>query len=181
MGSIRNTFKVATGALLATLFFAASAHACSYEKGEQAFSAFGDPRSYVLAPDGDFASGGAGWTLEDGATASSQTLSLPAGSSAVSPPLCVSKETPFLRAMALDSGVAGAKLKVEVVYEGLDATRNRTVAGDKGGDWDPTQPLGLNFGLATLGESDASVQIRFTAVGAEWQVDDVYIDPFARY
>lgn len=176
---MRNTLRVAASAFLATFFFAASAHACSYERGEQAFSAFGDPRLYVLVPDGDFASGGAGWTLEDGATAASQSLSLPAGSSAVSPPICVSKETPFLRSMALDSGVAGAKLKVEVVYEGLDATRSRVVAGDKGEDWDPTQPLGLNFGHATLDESTA--QIRFTAVGAEWQVDDVYIDPFARY
>lgn len=179
MGSIRNTFKVATGAFLATLFFAASAHACSYEKGEQAFAAFGDPRAYVLAPDGDFASGGAGWTLEGGATVTAQMLSLPAGSSALSPPICVSKETPVLRSMTRDSGVPGAQLRVEIVSQELEATRNRVVAGDKDEEWDPTHPLAQNFGL--LGGEESSIRVRITAVGAEWQVDDLYIDPFARY
>lgn len=180
MKSIRTALTIVAGALLAIAVFAASASACTYEKGEQVFSAWGDPHSYVLVPDGDFAAGGTGWTLEGGATVTDQALSLPAGSSAVSPSICASKETPFLRAMALDSGVPGAKLQVEVVYEGLETARNRVVAGDKGEDWDPTQPLGQNFGLATLG-SDSSVQIRITAVGGDWQVDDVYVDPFARY
>lgn len=180
MKSIRTALTVVAGALLAIAFFAASASACTYEKGGQAFSAWGDPRSYVLAPDGDFAAGGAGWTLEGGATVVDQSLSLPAGSSALSPSLCVSRETPFVRAMALDSGTPGAKLQVEVVYEGLEAARSRIVGGDKDEAWDPTQPLGQNFGLATLG-GDSSVELRITAVGGDWQVDDVYIDPFARY
>jgi hypothetical protein len=179
--SIRTALTIVASALLATAFFAASAHACSYAKGEQAFSQWGDPRSYVLVPDGDFASGGAGWTLEGGATVSSQSLSLQAGSSAVSPSLCVAKDTPFLRAMALDSGVAGAQLQVEIVYGELDAARSRVVAGDKGEDWDPTHLLGQSFGLATQGGADGSAQVRITAVGGDWQVDDVYIDPFARY
>lgn len=180
MKSIRTTLKVAVSALLATAFFAASAHACSYEQGETVFSSYGDPRSYVLVPGGDFTSG-AGWTLEGSATVASGTLSLPAGSSAVSPPICISKETPFLRSMARDSGVPGAKLQVEVLYEGLEAAQNRVVAGDKDEAWGPTQPLEQNFGLATLGGADSSARVRITAVGGDWEVDDVYVDPFARY
>lgn len=179
--STRTAFTVVASALLAIAFFASSANACTYEKGEQAFAAWSDPRSYVLVPDGDFASGGAGWTLEGGAAVTSQSLSLPAGGSAVSPPICVSKDTPFLRAMALDSGAAGAKLQVEIVYEGLDTTRNRVVAGDKDEAWDPTHLLGQSSGLATQSGADSYVQVRITAVGSEWQVDDVYVDPFARY
>jgi hypothetical protein len=178
---IVTTLKVALSALLATAFFAASAQACSYEKAETVFSSYGDPRAYVLVPDGDFTSGGTGWTLEGGATAVSGTLSLPAGSSAVSPSICISKETPFVRSMARDSGVTGAKLKVEVLYEGLEAAQNRVVAGDKDEAWDPTHPLADNFGLATLGGVDSSVRLRITAVGGDWEVDDVYVDPFARY
>jgi hypothetical protein len=166
---IITTLKVALSALLATAFFAASAQACSYEKAENVFSSYGDPRAYVLVPGGDFASGGAGWTLEGGATAASGALSLPAGSSAVSPSICISKETPFVRSMARDSGVAGAKLKVEVLYEGLEAAQNRVVAGDKDEAWDPTHPLADNY------------RLRITAVGGDWEVDDVYVDPFARY
>jgi hypothetical protein len=179
--SIRTALTIVASALLAVAFFAASANACTYEKGDQAFSSWGDPRFYVLAPDGDFAAGGAGWTLEGGATVTLQSLSLPAGSSAVSPPICVSKDTPFLRAMALDSGVGGAQLQVEIVYGGLGATRSRVVAGDKDEDWDPTHLLGQSSGLATQGGADSSVQVQITAVGGDWQVDDVYIDPFARY
>ena len=181
MKSMRTLLALVASALLTTAFFAGSAQACSYPKGEQVFSAWGDPRSYVLAPDGDFSAGGAGWTLEGGASAVTGSLSLPAGSSATSPSLCVSKDTPFLRSMARDSGVPGAKLQVEIIYEELDATRGRVVARDKQEDWDPTQPLGQNFGLATLGGSDSSVRVRFTAVGGDWQVDDFYVDPFARY
>lgn len=180
MKSIRTTLKVAASALLATAFFAASAHACTYEKGETIFSSYGDPRSYVLVPGGDFASG-AGWTLEGGATVASGALSLPAGSSAVSPSICISKETPFLRSMARDSGVSGSKLQVEVLYEGLDTAQNRVVAGDKDEAWDPTHPLAQNYGLATLGGTDSSVRVRITAAGGDWEVDDVYVDPFARY
>jgi len=165
---------------MAAAFFAASAHACSYAKGEQVFSAYGDPRAYVLVPDGDFAAGGAGWTLGGGASVVSGALSLPAGSSAVSPSICVSKDTPFLRSMARDTGVPGAKLQVEIVYEDLDTTRGRIVAGDKGEDWDPTQPLGQSFGPATVG-GDSSVHVQITAVGGDWLVDDFYVDPFARY
>lgn len=181
MKPIVTTLKIAVSALLATAFFAASAQACSYEKGEAVFSPYGDQRSYVLVPGGDFASGGAGWTLEGGATVASGALSLPAGSSAVSPVICVSKETPFVRSMARDSGVAGARLQVEVLYEGLETSLNRVVAGDHDEAWDPTHPLAQNFGLATLGGSDSSVRLHITAVGGEWEVDDVYVDPFARY
>lgn len=180
MKSIRTLLVLVASALTVTACFAASAHACAYAKGEQVFAAYGDPRSYVLAPDGDFAAGGAGWTLEGGAAVVSQSLSLPAGGSALSPSICVSGDTPFLRSMARDTGVPGAKLQVEIVYEELDASRGRVVAGDKQEDWDPTQPLGQNFGLATLG-GDSSVRVRFTAVGGDWQVDDFYVDPFARY
>lgn len=180
MKPIVNTLKIAVSALLISACFAASAQACSYEKSETVFSPYGDPRAYVLVPGGDFASG-AGWTLEGGATVASGALSLPAGSSAVSPSICVSKETPFLRSMARDSGVAGAKLKVELLYEGLEAAQSRVVAGDKDEAWDPTHPLAQNYGLATLGGADSSVRVRITAVGGDWEVDDVYVDPFARY
>lgn len=180
MKLIPTTLKVTVSALLITAFFAASAQACSYPAGEPVFSAYGDPRPYVLVPGGDFTSDGAGWTLEGGATIGSGTLSLPAGSSAVSPAICVSKETPSLRSMARDSGVPGANLQVEVLYEGLEAAQNRVVAGDKDEAWDPTHPLAQNFGLATLG-GDSSARVRITAVGGDWEVDDVYVDPFARY
>ncbi|HEU4599095.1 MAG TPA: hypothetical protein VFS26_05065 [Solirubrobacterales bacterium] len=168
-------------ALIYAALFAAAANACSYAKGEQVFDAWGDPRYYVLVPDGDFAAGAGEWTLDGGGAVVSQSLSLPAGSSAVSPSLCIAQETPFFRAMARDNGVAGSKLQVKILYEDLGTVRNRVVSSDHQTDWDPTQPLAQSYGLATQGGSDSSVRIQITAVGGDWKVDDFYIDPFARY
>jgi hypothetical protein len=180
MKSIRTLLALAASALVGTALFAAPASACSYPVGDQVFSDWGDPRSYVLVPGGDFVAGGAGWTLEGDAAVVAGSLSLPAGSAAVSPSLCVSKETPFFRSMARDSGVAGSRLEVEILYDELEAVRSRVVGSDRQADWDPTQPLAQSFGLATLGDADSSVRIRIAAVGGGWKIDDFYVDPFAR-
>lgn len=193
MKPMRITLKVATGALLATAFFAASANACSYPAGGNAFSAWGDPRAYVLAPDGGFEAGGTGWSLEDGAAVvagnedsflggagDSQSLSLPEGSSALSPPICVSKDTPFFRAMVANSGEAGSRLRVETIL-GDGVVRSHSVGGAHGRDgWAPTQPLSPT-GLARLLEDEATVQVRIKAIDGDWKLDDFYVDPFARY
>lgn len=188
MKPIVTTLKVAVSVLLTTAFFAASAQACSYPTGEAVFSSWGDQRAYVLAPDGDFEAGGAGWSLEGGATVvsenetsylnsatDSQSLALPEGSSATSPILCVGQETPFVRAMVRSSG-DGARLRVETIYTGLGVIRTHTVGGERL-EWGPTHPLHLGRAIAT----DESVQIRLTPVSGDWQVDDLYVDPFARY
>src|SRR5215211_3463287 len=94
-------------ALVALTAFAGSAQAaCSTAGAKQAFSQWGDQRNYVLAPDGGFEAGAQGWDL-DGAKAvagnesyylnaasDDTSLSLPAGSSAGSPPICMDIGTP---------------------------------------------------------------------------------------
>jgi len=189
MKSMVTTLKVAIGALLVTAFFATSAQACSYPAGEPVFSSWGDPRGYVLAPDGGFEAGGTGWSLADGAavvagnetsylnsTSDSQSLALPEGSSATSPTLCVGRDTPFVRAMVRSSG-EGARLRLEVIYADLGVVRTRTIGGERP-EWGPTHPLSTS---AHATSADESVQIRLTPVSGDWQVDDLYIDPFARY
>lgn len=187
MKPIVTTLKVAVSVLLTTAFFAASAQACSYPTGEAVFSPWGDPRAYVLAPDGGFEAGGAGWSLEGGAAVvsenetsylnsatDSQSLALPEGSSATSPSLCVGQETPFVRAMVRSSG-DGARLRVETIYPDLGVVRTHTV-GERP-EWGPTHPLHLGHAIA----ADESVQLRLTPVSGDWQLDDLYVDPFARY
>ncbi len=66
-------------ALLALAAFAGSAQACSYSGAEQVFKPWGDQHSYVLAPDGGFESGGAGWSLNGGAKAVNGNESYNAG------------------------------------------------------------------------------------------------------
>lgn len=185
-------------ALLAMAVFAGSAHACSYSGAEKVFSPWEDSRNYVLAPDGGFEAGGSGWQLNRGAAvvqgnesyylndaADSESLSLPAGSSAVSPPVCMSIDTPSFRLVARNSGDPSARLRVEATYTLLGLVRTKTAGTiQSGSTWAPTQSVSTVLTLSTIVGTltPSAIEIRLTPLdaGGNWQVDDVYIDPFRR-
>ena len=190
------TTMAAAVALLACT--AASAQACDYSGAEQVFRPWGDNHSYVLAPDGGFEAGGAGWSLGGGATTVAEnesfflndagdkrSLSLPSGSSAVSPPICMSLDTPIFRLLARNTGNPSAGLKVEATYKLLGLVRTKTVSTvSAGASWAPSQQMSTVLTLSTVVGTliPSAIQIRITPVGSggNWQVDDLYIDPFAR-
>jgi len=186
-------------ALIVVAAFASAAQACSYSGASQVFSGWGDNKSYVLAPDGGFEGGGAGWSLEGGAAVvdgnesfylngagDTKSLSLPAGSSAVSPPICMSLSTPSFRMMALNTGDPSSRLRVEAVYNLLGLVRTKVVSNLTAGEtWAPTQSVSTVLGLSTIVGTliPSAIEVRITPLGAggSWQVDDLYIDPFARW
>jgi hypothetical protein len=196
--SISKLLTTIAAAVAVLVCFAASAQACDYSGAEQVFKPWGDNHSYVLAPDGGFEAGGAGWSLAGGASAvagnesfflndggDSRSLSLPAGSSAVSPPVCMSLDTPIFRLMARNTGSPSAGLRVEATYKLLGLVRTKTVSTvAAGADWAPTQQMSTVLTLSTIVGTliPSAIQIRITPVGSggSWQVDDLYIDPFAR-
>jgi hypothetical protein len=158
--------------LAALALLAGPAQACEYPEGTQAFSAWNDHHSYVLAPDGDFEAGGTGWTPSGGAAAVGGSLSLPEGISALSPPICTDRATHLLRLLASNSGDPAAALEVDVVNE-VTSHPAGAVVGGEGWEASPKIPLGSPPG---------SVQVLLTAApGSAWLVDDVYVDPFARH
>jgi hypothetical protein len=179
-------------ALLGVAAFSSAAQACSYPNAEQAFSHWNDNSYYELVPGGGFEGGGAGWTFEGGAEVVSgnesqflnspddqYSLSLPYGATATSPPVCVDSSTPSFRLMAVNTGDAHSRLQVTVTYllpEGA-STRNASVRGDD--EWAPTRALRLE----SNGNNELAARISFTPKdeGGAWQVDDLYIDPFARH
>jgi hypothetical protein len=185
-------------ALLALGVFAGTAQACSYSGAEKVFNPWGDQRSYVLAPDGGFEAGGSGWQLNRGATVvegnetyylndagDSKSLSLPAGSSAVSPPVCMAIDTPSFRLVARNSGDPSAQLRVEASYKLLGLIRTKTAGTLRAGStWAPTQSVSTVLTLSTIVGTlvPSAVEIRFTPLDSSgrWQVDDLYIDPFRR-
>lgn len=200
MKSIPKLFlAVAAALLLATASAAATAQACSYTGAEQVFKPWGDSNSYVLAPDGGFEAGGAGWALSGGAktvtgnesfflndAGDSNSLSLPSGSSAVSPPVCMALDTPTFRLLARNTGSAGSSLRVEAVYPLLGLIRTKTISTVSAGpNWAPSQQMSTVLTLSTVVGTliPSAVQIRITPTGSggNWQVDDLYIDPFARH
>jgi hypothetical protein len=186
-------------ALLATVAFAGSAQACSYSGAKQAFSRWGDQSNYVLAPDGGFEAGGAGWSLSHGAkvvegnesyylnsASDSKSLSLPSASTASSPPVCMSIDTPSFRLMARNTGDPSSQLRIEAVYSLLGLVRTKVVSNvTAGSSWAPTQSVSTVLSLSTIVGTliPSAIQIRLTPLDSkgEWQVDDLYIDPFCRH
>jgi hypothetical protein len=191
----------------ATLIGAASAQAgvlatsgvnCSSPALSQPFMPWGDVASYELAPGGDFESGAAGWTLSGGSqvtagnesyfvTSSSDanSLALPAGSSATSPTMCVGIQNPDLRLFVSNTGSGWSNLQVSVNWE--DAGGNvhtTTIANVSGGTrWSPTAQIPILVNLLPLLPGNMTpVSFNFTPQGSagNWQIDDVYVDPWYR-
>jgi hypothetical protein len=185
-------------ALLALAVFAGSAQACSYSGAKPVFSPWGDQHNYVLAPDGGFEGGGSGWQLNHGAAVvegnesyylndagDSRSLSLPTGSSAISPPVCMSIDTPSFRLVARNNGDPSSQLRVEAVYKLLGLVRTKTAGVLRAGStWTPTQPISTLLTLSTVVGTliPSAIEIRLTPLDSkgQWQVDDVYVDPFRR-
>lgn len=160
-----------------------------------------DPLPYTLAPDGGFENGAAGWSLSRGARVvagsepfalsgpGSHSLSLPAGSSATSPPMCVGLVLPIVRFVST-GGVFLSQLRVEAVYTDA-AGRQRSLDLLPGAlpsrNWQPTLPMLQLAGLVstvTLNGLTTEMSFRFTPRGVfgggNWQIDDVYVDPWKR-
>jgi hypothetical protein len=160
----------------------------------QPFLRWLDVASYALAPDGGFEQSASGWTLAGGARVvsgnepwhvndpdDSLSLSLPAGSQATSPDICVTLAHPTVRFFVRHSGLLGLGLlsvDAEVHAAGADL---RVPVGvvTAGSSFTPSLPLALLANLtAPLGGDSASVRLRFTALDGGFGIDDVYIDPF---
>jgi hypothetical protein len=197
--SIRKLIAITAAALAIAIVSAGAAQACNYTGAEQVFKPWGDQDSYVLAPDGGFEAGGQGWSLAGGANVAnaneafhlhgsgdSRSLALPAGSTAVSPPVCMSLDTPSFRLVARNSGDPSSGLRVEATYALLGLVRTKTVSTVYGNStWAPSQQMSTVLSLSTIVGTviPSAIQIRITPLGSggQWQVDDVYIDPFARH
>jgi hypothetical protein len=190
---------IVAGALLVVALSATGAQACSYTGAEQVFSRWGDVHSYVLGPDGGFESDASGWSLSGGAKAvsgnetyylndagDSRSLALPDGSAAVSPPICMSIDTPILRMVARNTGDPSSRLRVEARYALLGLVRTNVVNDVRAGSsWGPSKELSVVLGLSTIVgtivPSQIEVRIRPLDDLGQWRIDDFYVDPFARH
>ena len=164
------------------------------------FAPWNDFASYAYAPNGGFESGSSGWSLTGGAkvvagnssffthgAGERYSLSLPKGSSATSPPMCISLFSSKMRFFAANAGSPSSKLKVQVIYGGgvgglLSLVTKTLALSDFGAitagpAWQPSSPIGMLSG--TLPLLTKSVQFRFVPADADgaWLVDDIYLDP----
>jgi hypothetical protein len=154
------------------------------------FAQFGDQRLYTFGTNGGLESRSTGWSLSGSKIVSgnetyyvhsrsdANSLSLPSGSSALTPPLCMGTTSTVLRYFV--SGNNSGSLRVQVVLHGLlgNVLGIVDVASIKAGTaWQPSPPLlNLDSLLGLIGVS--SIQLKYTAVGGAFRVDDVYVDPW---
>ena len=163
------------------------------------FAPWSDWANYAYAPDGGLEAGGAGWTLKGASIVSGNesffvhgssdgfSLSLPAGSTATTAPMCVGLLSGKMRFFAKNTGSSRSRLKVQVVYlgglGGLLGSVSKTLGiadvgyVTAGGSWQPSPEVPMLGGLLPL--LTKAVQFRFTPAdrNGNWQIDDVYLDP----
>jgi hypothetical protein len=163
--------------------------------GTQVFAPWGDSANYWLAPNGGL-EGGSNWSLNGGAAvvsgnepfnaSGSHSLSLPSGSSATTPTICIGPNNPFVRLFGTDAGGTDGGLHVRVTWFGLlnivlGITDVTTYAPGHG--WDALSALnsggGGNVLIPLLGSTSARIQFSPVGSGSRWQVDDLYVDPCA--
>jgi hypothetical protein len=173
----------------------ASAQGCESPGASQVFLRWLDPMRYELAPGGD-AESAAGWKLTGGARVVSgnepwkvgdrddtSSLLLPRGSQATTDVMCVGITHPTLRFFAKrTSGWLLDSLKVDVLFETAGGQVATLPVGVvlAGGSWQPTLPFPVLASLLPLLPGEQTpVSFRFTPLGgANWQIDDVYVDPW---
>jgi hypothetical protein len=162
--------------------------------GSQVFAPWGDSASYFLAPNGGLENGSTGWSLSGASVTSgnepflptgSHSLTLPSGTTAVSPVTCIGPKSIALRMFGSDLGGTDSGLRVRVVWYGLlnqvlGITDYNVFAPGRG--WAPTSSVkstgGFNLLLPILGSTSARVQLTPIGSGSAWRIDDLYIDPW---
>lgn len=173
---------------------------CGWPAPTQPLLPFGDAGSYYLFAGGSFEGDQSGWSLDDGAAVVSgnesfyangagdgQSLALPAGASATSPETCVTVQSPSLRFFLRNTGAKDAKLRVSLNFTDKDG-KPRTQklkdvdAGHSVGAWvliDPLKFLGpINSILDKNGKATVSFTFEPKDEKGNWQIDDLYVDPY---
>jgi hypothetical protein len=165
----------------------ASADPCPSNSLSQPFLAWGDTNEYTLLP-GESVDNvtGDGWELWRGANLATtsledgqvgQVLDMPAGSVAVTPPMCVNASAyPMARTMVQDvSGTEG--VAVYVAYDGPGAGDWPFAAGNIKNTvpgWAPSKPIMLHAGQL---RGQHTVRLILVSYGGDYQLYNFYIDP----
>ena len=162
--------------------------------GSQVFANWNDNADYYLAPNGGLELGSYGWSLGGASVVSGNepffatgghSLSLPTGSTAISPVICLTSKDPYVRLFGSDAGGYDGGLHVRVVWYGLlnivlGITDFTTYAPGHG--WDALGQLnssgGGNILIPLLGSTSARIQFTPLGAGSRWQIDDLYVDPW---
>jgi PKD repeat protein len=164
----------------------------------QTFLAWRDYGLYTPVTNQGVENGSTGWTLSGGAAvvngnepwkvagaSDAKSLDLPAGSSAVTAPLCIDRTYPYFQLFARNAGTAWATMRIETIF--FDSRGNVMsimpyTYRSSSSAWQPTGTVKISVFTPYTTASAAPVAFRFTPIGpgSHYQIDDVYVDPWAR-
>ena len=160
------------------------------------FEAWGDNANYLLMPGGSFEAGSPAWSLSRGAYVGpgnepfnaegdrgSRSLYMAAGSTATSPSGCFKFGDWHARFFVRGAGVQNGHLKVDVVVKSLLGILTVLDGGSVAatGEWRPSPKIGMLVCNITGLLGTKAVSLRFRAVNAAFQIDDVYLDPWKSF
>jgi hypothetical protein len=192
----------AVGAALAvTAAVASAAGTCVFPASSALFQPWADTNSYFVAPGGDFEAGLSGWSAAGGAGvvsgnesyggggAGSSSLALPTTSSVVrTPTMCVTSNAPVFRMFIKNNGNLGhvdGQLAVYLNFSGADGKPQHVkiaalkVANTK---WTLSPKISFIQYLSTplqSGYANISFTIEPNDTHGNWQIDDLYVDPYS--
>jgi hypothetical protein len=175
--------------------FAAS---CPVQATTTPFTKWGDTGSYFPLPGGNFetpltASGwivnGAARTIGNepfyvGSSSDSHSLTIGDGGFAVSPAFCLDDSMPYFRFFSRALGARG-NLELRLLVQ--NGTRSISTPLSHVADlsagamttWAPTVQLNLAGGMIVTNGQSALGRLVFDVAGrGNWQVDDIYVDPY---
>jgi hypothetical protein len=162
------------------------------------FAPFGDLGLYTPVANQGLEAASTSWTLSGRATVvagnepwkvggstDSHSLDLPAGSAAVTAPICIDQTYPHFRLFALNAGSGKRSLEVDVLYYD---TKGKLLSTKPYGyasattAWQPTPTIAIDVWDKSPTATAAPVAFRFVPKGtdAHYVIDDVYVDPYAR-
>jgi len=170
---------------------------CAWQSLTEPLSSLGDTNAYFLVAGSSFEADLDGWSLDGAAVVpgnetyfandpgDAKSLAVPAGTSATSPGLCVTVESPTLRFFLRNTGAKDAKLRVSLNFTDKDG-RPRTqklkdVAADSVGAWELTDPLKFLGPINSILDKNGKATVGFTFEPKDdkgnWQIDDLFVDP----
>lgn len=198
---IASLVVLAAGAATASAgVLVASAPSCADQALSKTFLPWLDVADYTALSGGDFETGAAGWSMNDGAAVvagnesfdvggsdDANSLALSSGGSATSPAICVGLSHPTVRFFVKrrSTGLLSSlsSVRVDVLFEtaGGDVASLPIGTVLANGNWQPTLPIAVVANLLPLLPGEMTpVKFRFTAQGGGFSVDDVWVDPYAR-
>ncbi len=161
---------------------------CAGQVFTQPFQLFGDSNYYTLVPGAQFNSAEEGWELSGGARITEANrpygmrggvLELPAGASAVSPPMCVTLLYPTARMWTRRTEGSAGSVRVGVSYVGVKTHMVEAVRATRSA-WTLSDAFEVRPELGGEGEETREVRFVLNARGDNnptFDVYSLYVDP----